>query len=270
MSPSSQYTGFDYRQMFPQLSDFGVCQFGEDADVFGDTISELIDDVLASFSLTSKVAARDELRTLLAYEDDQLATATWAIIGFNPTVESAALPDAVPYPSLRAFWEDVAQALDNDPYEGDSITPNSRNVGGCVVRRHIDLVEDDIEDRLFFDKIPAVSVFASKTEAEGVILHTLQANTDRIDAWVKRAPDGERGVFRSVFPHDVGRVERIDGPQPHAGQELAIAVTKMPFNGMVYYVHTIRIYDLQDAAGQENPAPRNEKTFFEKIRGFFK
>lgn len=114
MSRQSEFT--KYRSLFPYVGSYCASHFGEDPDIFGDSIVEVIQDVVLTRSMKSKTGAIQELQTLLSFDDITLTKATWALIAFDPT---ANIEDYRPgwgfYPSLRAFWTDVLHALETDP-----------------------------------------------------------------------------------------------------------------------------------------------------------
>ncbi|ASL41674.1 hypothetical protein CBI36_07330 [Acetobacter oryzifermentans] len=101
--------------MFPRLADLGASSFGEDADTFGDTLFEVIEDAPRGTGLPFKLQAVNELRTLLAYSDVDLDRVSWAVLGMNPMADIEEPPNWGSFPSLRAFWSAVLHAFENDP-----------------------------------------------------------------------------------------------------------------------------------------------------------
>ncbi|ANA14982.1 hypothetical protein WG31_07460 [Acetobacter oryzifermentans] len=101
--------------MFPRLADLGASSFGEDADTFGDTLFEAIEDAPRGTGLSFKQQAVNELRTLLAYSDVDLDRVSWAVLGIDPTADVEEPPNWGNFPSLRAFWSAVLHAFENDP-----------------------------------------------------------------------------------------------------------------------------------------------------------
>ncbi|BAK82870.1 hypothetical protein [Komagataeibacter medellinensis] len=101
--------------MFPRLTNLGSSSFGEDPDLFGDTLFEVIDDAPRGHRLPFKQQTVNELRTLLAYDDMDLDRVSWAVLSIDPTVDPEEPPNWGSFPTLRAFWSAVLHAFENDP-----------------------------------------------------------------------------------------------------------------------------------------------------------
>ncbi|MGD7069889.1 hypothetical protein [Acetobacter sp. AAB5] len=115
MSTLLNCTTRDILDLFPRLTNLGASSFGEDADTFGDTLFEAIEDAPSLHLLPFKQQAVNELRTLLAYSDVDLDRVSWAVLSIDPTADVEEPPDWGNFPSLRAFWSAVLDAFENDP-----------------------------------------------------------------------------------------------------------------------------------------------------------
>ncbi|GCE89284.1 hypothetical protein MSKU15_0885 [Komagataeibacter diospyri] len=115
MSTLLNLTKYDIFDLFPRLTNLGASSFGEDADTFGDTLCEVIDDAPRGHRLPFKQQAVNELRTLLSCNDAEIDHVTWALIRIDPTVEPEEPPNWGSFPSLRAFWSAVLHVFENDP-----------------------------------------------------------------------------------------------------------------------------------------------------------
>ncbi|WP_141259403.1 hypothetical protein [Komagataeibacter diospyri] len=101
--------------MFPRLADLDGGTFGEDADTFGDTLREVIQDEPQTRDLPFKRQTIRELRNFLIYSDEDIERVSWVMLGINPTVAPEEPPNWGRFPSLRAFWSAVLHAFENDP-----------------------------------------------------------------------------------------------------------------------------------------------------------
>ncbi|MGD7069890.1 hypothetical protein [Acetobacter sp. AAB5] len=115
MSTLLNCTTRDILDMFPRLTNLGASSFGEDADTFGDTLFEVIEDAPRGTGLPFKQQAVNELRTLLAYSDVDLDRVSWAVLSIDPTADVEEPPNWGNFPSLRVFWSAVLDAFENDP-----------------------------------------------------------------------------------------------------------------------------------------------------------
>nr|WP_231850382.1 hypothetical protein [Komagataeibacter medellinensis] len=115
MSKLLNCTDRDILDMFPRLTNLGSSSFGEDPDLFGDTLFEVIDDAPRGHRLPFKQQTVNELRTLLAYDDMDLDRVSWAVLSIDPTVDPEEPPNWGSFPTLRAFWSAVLHAFENDP-----------------------------------------------------------------------------------------------------------------------------------------------------------
>ena len=115
MSILLNLTQYDILDVFPRLTNLGASSFGEDPELFGDTLFEVIEDAPHGRSLRFKQQAVNELRTLLAYSDTDLEHVSWAVLSIDPTADVEEPPNWGNFPSLRAFWSAVLHAFENDP-----------------------------------------------------------------------------------------------------------------------------------------------------------
>jgi len=101
----------------PRLADLGAGPFGEDADMFGDTLDEAILDAPQGRNLPFKLQAIHELQTLLSFTDEEIdrIAQTCALLSISPTADVEEPPNWGRYPTYRAFWEAVLRAFENDP-----------------------------------------------------------------------------------------------------------------------------------------------------------
>ena len=235
----------EYRRLFPQLASYGAGPFGEDVDTFGETLMDVIQDVTETRTFLTRAAAIRELETLLACNETDLTRITWALIAFDPVArfndQTAWLPEhSAPFPSLRDFWTALLKSLEIGPPPWPDTS--ARQLGGCVMDRHIALTDSDIEERFTYEKLRSVSFFHTQEDAERAILQTLQSNADAIDAWFSETPDGMRESFEQDFPEGVGIVITEQDRRPTPGKTLSVTLTKRELRGMAYYIETIRIY----------------------------
>ncbi|GCE89282.1 hypothetical protein MSKU15_0883 [Komagataeibacter diospyri] len=115
MSKLLNLTKYNILDLFPRLTNLGSSSFGEDPDLFGDTLFEVIDDAPRGHRLPFKQQTVNELRTLLAYDDMDLDRVSWAVLSIDPTVEPEEPPNWGSFPGLRAFWSAVLHVFENDP-----------------------------------------------------------------------------------------------------------------------------------------------------------
>lgn len=115
MSILSNYTNGDILDMFPRLTGLGASSFAEDADTYGDTLAEAIEDAPQGRDLAYKIQAIDELTTLLSFSDEDLDRASYVLISISPTEEVEEPPNWGRFPTLRTFWTTVLQTFKNDP-----------------------------------------------------------------------------------------------------------------------------------------------------------
>ncbi|WP_395371457.1 hypothetical protein [Komagataeibacter diospyri] len=115
MSKLLNLTKYDILDLFPRLSNLGASSFGEDPELFGDTLFEVIEDAPRMHRLPFKQQTVNELRTLLAYSDMDLDRVSWAVLGMDPTADIEEPPNWGSFPSLRAFWSAVLRTFENDP-----------------------------------------------------------------------------------------------------------------------------------------------------------
>ncbi|ARW09486.1 hypothetical protein [Acetobacter ascendens] len=115
MSKLLSFTDYDIRQMFDRLADLGASCLGEDADMFGDTLAEAIEDGPRTHDLPFKLQTIDELRILLACTDAEIDRVTGALIRIDPTADIEEPPNWGSFPTLRAFWSAVLHTFEKDP-----------------------------------------------------------------------------------------------------------------------------------------------------------
>ncbi|WP_338333681.1 hypothetical protein [Acetobacter sp. LMG 32666] len=115
MSKLLNYTTNDILDLFPRLADLGCGAFGEDADTFGDTLRDVIQDEPQTRVLSFKWQTISELRTLLAGSDADIESVSEAVLGIIPTVAPEEPPNWGSFSNLRAFWSAVLHAFENDP-----------------------------------------------------------------------------------------------------------------------------------------------------------
>ncbi|MCE2576549.1 hypothetical protein [Komagataeibacter sp. FNDCR2] len=115
MSSLLGFTDYEIRQTFDRLTGLGASSLGEDADMFGDTLEEAIQCGPRTHDLPFKLQTIDELKTLLACTDEEIARVSKALLGIDPTAEAEEPPNWGCFPSLRAFWSAVLHAFENDP-----------------------------------------------------------------------------------------------------------------------------------------------------------
>lgn len=115
MSKLLNLTKYDTLDLFPRIKNLGGSVFGEDADTFGDTLRDVIQNEPQTRDLPFKWQAISELRTVLACNDAEIEHVSKAVLGIIPTVEPEEPPNWGSFPSLRAFWSAVLHAFEKDP-----------------------------------------------------------------------------------------------------------------------------------------------------------
>lgn len=115
MSILLNLTQYDILDVFPRLTNLGASSFGEDPELFGDTLFEVIEDAPRMHCLPFKQQAVNELKMLLAYSDTDLEHVSWAVLSIDLTADVEEPPNWGNFPSLRAFWSAVLHAFENDP-----------------------------------------------------------------------------------------------------------------------------------------------------------
>lgn len=126
MSKPLNYTNSDILDRFPRLAGLGCDAFGEDAETFGDTLREVIQDEPQTRVLSFKCQTISELKTLLAGSDADIECVSEAVLGIIPTVAPEEPPNWGSFSNLRAFWSAVLQAFESDPevQAGKEIDPD--------------------------------------------------------------------------------------------------------------------------------------------------
>lgn len=108
------FTTYDIHDMFPRLGDLGAGSFGEDADLFGDTLADVIEDAPRRHDLIFNQQTISQLRVLLSYTDEELNRVSKAILSINPTAEVEEPPNWGYYPTLRIFWSTVLDSFEKN------------------------------------------------------------------------------------------------------------------------------------------------------------
>lgn len=108
------FSNNDIEDMFPRLRDFKSGEFGEDADLYGETLAEIIGNAPKNYTLIFNQDTIREIRTLLSYTDEEIERTSKAVINLNPTVEIDDPPNWGRFPSLRAFWTAVLDSFENN------------------------------------------------------------------------------------------------------------------------------------------------------------
>jgi len=90
---------------------------GEDPELFGDTLDEVILDCPNGHNLEFKIEAIQELRKLLSFTDEQIdrIIQTNILLAIDPTADVKDEPNWGRYPDYRTFWEAVLRTFENDP-----------------------------------------------------------------------------------------------------------------------------------------------------------
>ena len=115
MSIPSNCTNNDILDMFARLADLGASSFGEDADMFGDTLAEVVEDAPQGRDIPFKLQTIAELKALLTCSDEEIRRVSKVLLGINPDAEAEEPPNWGYFPSLRAFWSAVLHAFEHDP-----------------------------------------------------------------------------------------------------------------------------------------------------------
>lgn len=126
MSKPLNYTNNDILDLSPRLTDRGCGAFGEDAETFGGTLREVIQDEPQTRVLSFKWQTISELKTLLAGSDTDIECVSEAVLGIIPTVAPEEPPNWGSFSNLRAFWSAVLQTFERDPevQAGKEIDPD--------------------------------------------------------------------------------------------------------------------------------------------------
>jgi hypothetical protein len=105
----------DISNMFPRLENIGSGEFGEDADMYGDTMAEIIENAPRWHSLIFNQQTIRELKTFLSYTDEEIDRASsLALIQRSPTEAVKEPPNWGRFPTLRAFWTAVLESFENN------------------------------------------------------------------------------------------------------------------------------------------------------------
>jgi len=117
MFSPSNFSHSDIRSEFPRLSDLGAGPLGEDADMYGDTLDEAIQEGPVRHDLQFNLQTIQELQRLLSFTDEEIdrITQTWVLLSIDPTADVEEPPNWGQYHTYRAFWEAVLLAFENDP-----------------------------------------------------------------------------------------------------------------------------------------------------------
>ncbi|GBQ32995.1 hypothetical protein [Acetobacter fabarum] len=126
MAKLLECTNNDIHDIFPRIKNLGASSFGEDADIFGDTLAEVIENAPQGHDLLFKQQTVNELKNLLACNDAEIDHVSFALIAISPTEEVEEPPNWGNFPTLRAFWSAVLHVFENDPevQAGKEIDPS--------------------------------------------------------------------------------------------------------------------------------------------------
>ena len=126
MSTLLKCTNNDIRDIFPRIKNLGASSFGEDADVFGDTLAEVIENAPQGHDLLFKQQTVNELKNLLACNDAEIDHVSFALIAISPIEEVEEPPNWGNFPTLRAFWSATLHSFEHDPevQAGKEINPD--------------------------------------------------------------------------------------------------------------------------------------------------
>lgn len=262
MSKLLNCTNDEILDTFPRLADLGSGAFGEDADTFGDTLREVIQDDPQTRNLPFKIQAIGELRIFLTHCDEDIERVSWVVLGIDPTVDSEEPPDWGRFPSLRAFWSAVLHAFENDPEVqagislpraatggylspwpmADEASSYNRKAGGYVLQKHVDLTDAYIEWRFAKEGHFVVSFFTSKEEAESAIYKVLIDNSDKIDGWLENAGIGAKMDIEGYISGKGAVVIERANRQRKVARRIRVTIVREEYNGMIYYIHTVKLY----------------------------
>jgi hypothetical protein len=120
----------DIINMFPNLENLGSGEFGEDADMYGDTLAEVIENAPRWHSIIFNQQTIRELKTFLSYTDEEIDRASsLALIRRSPTEEVEEPPNWGRFPTVRAFWTAVLKSFENDAVvrKEDNTEPSAAN-----------------------------------------------------------------------------------------------------------------------------------------------
>lgn len=87
-----------------------------------------------------------------------------------------------------------------------------------------------------------VSFFTSKEGAEQTILKVLSDNSDKIDDWLQIAGTGAKLDIEGYISGKGTVVIESANRQHKAARRIRVTIVKEEYNGMVYYVHTVKLY----------------------------
>ncbi|GCD55485.1 RNase A-like domain-containing protein [Acetobacter pasteurianus] len=119
--------------------------------------------------------------------------------------------------------------------------PHNRKAGGHVLLKHVDPTEEYIERRFTKEKRPVVSFFTSK-EAERAIHKVLRDNASKIDTWLKNAANGSSVYVEGYSSRKGAVVIENANRQRKAARRIQVTIVKKEYNGMIYYVQTVKLY----------------------------
>jgi hypothetical protein len=243
----SHHTDDDILDLFPRLKNLGASAFGEDADTFGETLYDVIHDEPYTRDLTFKVQTVHELKTVLAYSEEDLKRVSSVVLGIDPTAKVTDPPDWGDLPNLWAFWCAVLFSFQNDPEveagkKIDLEPLNHLGAGGYVLSNHVALTDERITYRFTVEKRPAVSCFASVEEAEDVIGRVLGENGHQIDNWLKTARRGAKLEVGGRVSEEGAFIIRAADRARRRARSIQIVIVNEEWNGLAYYIHTFKLY----------------------------
>ena len=243
----SHHTDDDILDLFPRLKNLGASAFGEDADTFGETLYDVIHDEPYTRDLTFKVQTVHELKTLLAYSEEDLRRVSSVVLGIDPTAKVTDPPDWGDLPNLWAFWCAVLFSFQNDPEveagkKIDLEPLNHLGAGGYVLSNHVALTDERIAYRFTVEKRSAVSCFASAKEADDVIGRVLGENGHQIDNWLKTARRGAKLEVGGRVSEEGAFIIRAADRARRRARSIQIVIVNEVLNGLAYYIHTFKLY----------------------------
>ncbi|MCQ9156936.1 RNase A-like domain-containing protein [Acidomonas methanolica] len=118
----------------------------------------------------------------------------------------------------------------------------NRSVGGYVLRKHVDLTDTYIEQRLAKEKRASVSFFTSKKDAERIIHTALIDNSDKIDEWLVSAGTGAKLDMEGYISGKGAFVIESADRQRKSARHIRVTIVREEYNGMAYYIHTVKLY----------------------------
>ncbi|MFT8440554.1 RNase A-like domain-containing protein [Acetobacter fabarum] len=129
-------------------------------------------------------------------------------------------------------------------FDGDrnESLPHNLKVGGHILRKHVALSDEYIERRFTKEKRPVISFFTTQAAAERIIHKVLKNNASKLDTWLKNAKEGAQiSLDENISERETVVIEKADR-QRKTPLKIEIVIIKKEHNGLVYYVHTAKMY----------------------------